>query len=40
MYRKALYDIKDGIKGVSTMTLLKLKTTLDVSVDWLLEGIK
>jgi transcriptional regulator with XRE-family HTH domain len=36
---KFLYDIETGNKGMSAETLYKIKSSLNVSADWLLDGI-
>ena len=37
---KFLYDIEMGNKGMSAKTLYKLTQALEVSADWLLDGIE
>jgi len=36
---KFLYDVEKGNKGISAETLYKIKTSLKVSADWLLDGV-
>jgi transcriptional regulator with XRE-family HTH domain len=36
---KFLYEVETGNKGMSAETLYKLKTALNVSADWLLDGL-